>query len=419
MKVKDLKASPYNPRKISETDLQELKAAMQEFGDLSGIVMNTATGRLVGGHQRVKIFDPTWPIITRAQKDNVGTLALGYVETPYGMWTYREVHWSEAKEQMANIAANKHGGEWDMPKLKDLFAEVDTGEMDFDLTGFTYEEASNIVGYDSEDHAKAVDEVDNQDIAPPENPVTKLGDLIILGEHRLLCGDSTNGQHVLQLLDDAKPHLMVTDPPYGVEYDPEWRSKARKGKGKTAVGAVKGDDQVDWSDAYNLFPGDVAYIWHAATYTHQVAKSIIDCDYTIVSCCIWAKQHFALSRGDYHWQHEPCLYVVKKGAKHHWQGSRKESTLWQIANNNPFGNKDKEEQSGHGTQKPMECMARPIRNNSAKGDLVYDPFGGSGTTLLAAEDLGRVCYMMEIDPAYCDVIISRWEDMTGREAQRP
>ena len=149
--VSDLSPAPYNPRKISDQDLEELRAAMQTFGDLSGIVVNVASGNLIGGHQRVKIFDPSWPIEKRAQRDDVGTLAVGTIQTPYGNWTYREVDWPPVKEKMANIAANKHGGEWDFPMLKDLLTEIDTGEYDFDLTGFDDREMANIfAGYEAE-----------------------------------------------------------------------------------------------------------------------------------------------------------------------------------------------------------------------------------------------------------------------------
>ena len=201
---------------------------------------------------------------------------------------------------------------------------------------------------------------------------------------------------------------MITDPPYGVDYDPEWRDESDLVVGERSKGKVKNDDRVDWTDAYSLFTGDVVYIWHAGRYAERIAKNLIDCGFEIVSQIIWAKQHFAISRGNYHWQHEPCWYAVRKGKNHRWQGSRDQSTLWEIKNNNAFGNSNPEEKFGHGTQKPIECMARPIRNNSEKGDIVYDPFLGSGTSLIAAEQLGRICYGLELEPKYCDMIIARY-----------
>lgn len=211
---------------------------------------------------------------------------------------------------------------------------------------------------------------------------------------------------------------MVTDPPYGVEYDPEWREGADLGVGKRSKGKVENDDRVDWTEAYCLFPGDIAYVWHAGVFTGDVAVNLINIDFQIRAQIIWSKQHFVLSRGAYHWKHEPCWYAVRKGKKSFWCGDRTQSTVWDIANNNSFGNSKKEETWGHGTQKPVECMARPIRNHGDKNDSVYDPFLGSGTTLIAAEQLGRKCFGIEISPSYCDVILTRWSNFTGKEPVR-
>ena len=251
----------------------------------------------------------------------------------------------------------------------------------------------------------------------PAEPRSNSGDLYLLGNHRLFCGDSTNATDVSRLLKDATPVLMVTDPPYGVEYDPSWREQADKQIGKRSKGKVLNDDRVDWRDAYALFPGDIAYVWHASRYTHQFAQSLEQCGFDVVNLIIWSKQHFVISRGDYHHQHEPLWYAVRKGKKHNWQGRRDQSTLWEINNNNAFGTGGKmEEKFGHGTQKPLECMLRPILNNTAKGEGVYDPFCGSGTTLIACEKSERVCYAMELSPAYVDMIVARWEKETGEKA---
>jgi DNA modification methylase len=206
---------------------------------------------------------------------------------------------------------------------------------------------------------------------------------------------------------------MVTDPPYGVNYDPKWRNDV-KGAHKPikAAGSVQNDDKVNWSLAWHLFPGSVAYVWHAGKFCSEVEKSLTESEYEIISQVIWIKQHFALSRGDYHWQHEPCWYAVKKGHNHNWQGARDQATTWEISNLNCFGKSqaDGEERTAHSTQKPIECMARPIRNNTAIGEYVYDPFLGSGTTLIAAEQLGRILFGVELSPAYCDIIVKRWKD---------
>ena len=238
-----------------------------------------------------------------------------------------------------------------------------------------------------------------------------------LGRHRLMCGDSTNGEAVNTLLAGIIPVLMVTDPPYGVSYDADWRDETETQRANSRSGDVLNDDRVDWTEAYELFGGDVAYVWHSALHTIEVGANLESLGYKLIAQIIWAKQHLVLSRGDYHWQHEPCWYAVKDGSKHNWQGDRTQTTVWNIANSNPFtGNANTDDmKTDHGTQKPVECMAKPILNNSAKGDAIYDPFGGSGTTLIAAEQLDRTCYMMELDPAYCDVIRKRYAKFIGRE----
>lgn len=230
------------------------------------------------------------------------------------------------------------------------------------------------------------------------------------GEHRLICGDCTDAATVARVMGGEKAVLMVTDPPYGVEYDPAWRNEAAE-KGlisyaARSVGTVANDDRVDWSDAYKLVAAQVAYVWHADRHASDVQTSIEAAGYQIVCQIIWAKPVFAISRGDYHWQHEPCWYAVKKGKTHNWQGSRSESTLWSIGRGIP-------EKSGHGTEKPIERMAKPIENNTATGDIVCDPFVGSGTTLIACENLSRYCRAVELSPGYVAVTLQRYADAFG------
>jgi DNA modification methylase len=234
------------------------------------------------------------------------------------------------------------------------------------------------------------------------------------GRHRLLCGDATSAADVELALGGAKPHLMVTDPPYGVDYDPDWRNRADRANGKPygarAIGRVSNDDRMDWREAWALFPGDVVYAWHppgAMQVAHHAA--LVAADFEIRMQIIWAKQQFPIGRGNYHVQHEPCWYAVRKGKTAHWQGDRTQSTLWQI-------DKPVKSETGHSTQKPVECMKRPIENNSAAGDAVYDPFVGSGTTIIAAEMTGRACRALEINPVYVDVAVLRWQNFTGEQA---
>ncbi len=211
---------------------------------------------------------------------------------------------------------------------------------------------------------------------------------------------------------------MVTDPPYGVGLQPEWREEAGLNRRTRQAGRIINDDRIDWSAAWALFPGDVIYAWHAGVRAAPVAMELERCGFEIRSQIIWVKQHFAISRGAYHWKHEPCWYAVRTGRNAHWRGDRKQTSVWEVANMNPFGGATgaENEVTGHATQKPVEIMRRPILNHTRSGEACYDPFLGSGTTLIAAESIGRNCYGIEIDPRYVDVAVQRWQQSTGKEA---
>jgi DNA modification methylase len=256
----------------------------------------------------------------------------------------------------------------------------------------------------------------------PNNPVrkrrpTRTGQVWLLGKHRLLCGDATRQHDVERAYGPLRPLVMVTDPPYGVSYDPSWRAKHTGGK-NYSLGKIVNDWRWDWTAAYRLFVGDVAYVWHGGLHSGDVQRSLADAGFRLRAQIIWAKHSPVFSRGHYHWQHEPCFYAVRRGATARWSGDRKQRTLWTIANAaGTHGNKD-DGQTGHPTQKPIECMLRAIRNHGRPEHAVYDPFVGSGTTLIAAEQLGCACVGLEIDPAHCDTTIERWERYTGQRAKR-
>jgi DNA modification methylase len=276
-----------------------------------------------------------------------------------------------------------------------------------DLTGFDMDALDELM---AEVNPPDITEDEVPDV--PVDPITIAGDLWILGEHRVMCGDSTQAEDVARLLAGAVPLLMVTDPPYGVDYKPNWRNEADLANGKPyrgrAVGLVTNDKRADWRDAWALFPGDVIYSWHPAGAPSLVhAAALQDSGFPIRMQIIWAKNHFPIGRGDYHVKHEPCWYCVREGKPSLMVDDRTQHTLWEI-------DKPHKSETGHSTQKPIECMAKPIRNHNSP--MVYDPFLGSGTTLIAAEQLGRKCYGMEISPAYCDVIVKRWENITGKKA---
>ena len=317
---------------------------------------------------------------------------------------------TEAQARAFRIMDNRssENAEWDNDLLGLELGDLLDAEFDLGLTGFTDEELNALIDGLAED---GTGQQEGEDDIPetPEDPTSRPGDLWTLGSHRLLCGDATVATDVARVLGEVKPLLMVTDPPYGVEYDPGWRNQTGAAKTKR-TGKVLNDDRADWREAWALFPGDVAYVWHGALHAGEVAESLEVSGFNIRSQIIWAKDRLVLSRGDYHWQHEPCLYAVKKTGKGHWAGDRKQTTLWQIAN------KDQDAETVHGTQKPVECMRRPILNNSSPGQAVYEPFMGSGTTLIAAETTGRVCYGIELNPAYVDVAVERWQQFTGQAA---
>lgn len=318
-------------------------------------------------------------------------------------------------------APNKQDAKAQLLEITSQYQTITQEGFDEFVVDLPEAEIVEAVNFDALPFLGQQEEPETEEDEPPEvdddnPPQSQLGEVYQLGRHRVMCGDSTNPDHVKQLLQDDTPNLMVTDPPYGVSYDPAWRDEADLGIGKRSRGKVAGDDRVDWTQAYSLHPGNVAYVWHADIHSPEVGHNLEDLGYTLVSQIIWVKQHFALSRGDYHRQHEPCWYAVKSGHPHNYQGDRKQTTTWAIANNNAFGGEG-EEKFGHGTQKPIECMAKPIRNNSQENDAVYDPFLGSGSTLIAAEQLGRVCLGMDIDPKYVDQIRKRYAKFVGKESE--
>jgi len=384
VKISDLKEYDKNPRKIKKEQLDKLTAHINEDGYHQRIIVNTDY-TIIGGHQRKKAL-----------------LQAGYKPLDVIEVLMPERTLQQQELDRINVRDNLDFGEFDFDILQEQFNLEELEEFGFDKEFLETLEPVIIPSIDE-------DEIEQL----PDNPVSKLGDVYILGNHRLMCGNSTNAEHVSKLLNGNNPILMVTDPPYGVNYEPEWRKEAGLNNSQT-MGKVLNDDRYDWSDAYSLFTGDVAYIWHPSKYTHKFAEHIENNGFDLINLIVWSKNRFVLSRGNYHHQHEPLWYGVKKGTNHNWQGKRDQSTIWEI-DNYAGGATDGEEQTGHGTQKPLECMLRPILNNSKVGEGVYDPFGGSGTTLIAAQRSKRNCYMMELSPAYIDVIVKRWEKETGQK----
>ena len=380
------KITPYasNSRTHSDEQVAQIAASIREWGWTNPILVDE-DGGLIAGHGR----------LLAARK-----LGLSLIPTMVAKG------WSEAQKKAYVIADNKlalNAG-WDLELLAVQLGDLQGFDFDLLLTGFSDDELSKLLAEKTEGNT-------DPDESPeaPVDPVAKPGDVWLLGKHRLVCGDSTDANTVAKALNGVSPHLMVTDPPYGVEYDPAWRERAGVTSSGTAKGKVLNDDKADWREAWALFPGDVAYVWHAGLYAGVVGDSLTACDFQLRSQIIWAKNHAPLSRGNYHWRHEPCWYAVKKGANGHWAGDRKQNTVWDIS-------KPQKNETGHGTQKPVECMKIPIENNSSPGQAVYEPFSGSGTTIIAGEMTGRSVHAIELNPAYVDVAIKRWQDFTGQVA---
>ncbi len=400
MKIETIKTTaliPYarNSRSHSESQVAQIAGSIREFGFTNPVLIDADNG-IIAGHGRVMA---------------AGVLGLASVPC------IRLAHLTDTQKRAYIIADNKlalNAG-WDDEMLALELGELSDLDFDMDLIGFSEEELAGLLAETTEG------ETDPDDIPePPVDPVTVLGDVWILGKHRIACGDCTDQGTVDKALNGVQPHLMVTDPPYGVEYDANWRNGSvdsetgkvtgKVGSGGRAVGKVLNDDRADWRDAWALFPGEIAYVWHAPGENQaEVMESLKACDFKIRNHIIWAKQHLVIGRGHYHHQHEPCWYAVRKGGTGHWAGDRKQTTLWKI-------DKPQKSETGHSTQKPVECMKRPIENNSSPGQAVYEPFSGSGTTIIAGEMTGRCVHAIELNPAYVDVAVTRWQAFSGKQA---
>lgn len=385
-KLADVKPYEKNPRK-NDKAIEKVAASIKEFGWRQPIVVDK-DGVIVAGHTR-------WE----------AALHLGLTEVP----VHVALDLTPEQARAYRLADNKTNefSTWDDELLGGELAGLRDAGFDLGPIGFADYEIAKLTADFANPNAADPDE----EVALPEVAVSRLGDIWICGDHRIRCGDSTKAEDVSKLLAGAKPFMMVTDPPYGVNYDPEWRHEHGRNESKR-TGVVQNDDRVEWTEAYKLFPGFVAYIWHSGKFSAELGKNVTDAGFEIRAQIIWKKMALAIGRGHYHWQHEPAIYATRKGKSAKWCGDRTQSTIWEISNK--VKNTDDAETT-HGTQKPVECMARPIRNHGDKTDAVYDPFLGSGTTVIACEMLGRKCFGMELSPAYVDMDVTRWAKFTGKE----
>jgi DNA modification methylase len=391
--IDSISPDPANARKHGARNLETVIASFRRFGQQIPILVDKSNVVRAGNCRLEAAKQLGWDTIQIVRTELTSSEAIAY---------------AIADNRTAELA------EWDddvlAAQLNGLLAE---DEELLASAGFTDEELEELLGdIDGVDPAEITeDEVPE----PPVDPITKPGDLWILGRHRVLCGDSTKAEDVVRLMDGAVPFLMVTDPPYGVNLDQSWRDAALgdKAMGPGNSAKVQNDERSDWTEAWALFPGDVAYVWHADKFTDVVMQSLRNVKLEPVQQIIWNKSVMIMGRSDYHFKHEPCWYAVRKGKTHGWVGDRKQTTVIDAAPPNHIMGGSKEEKTPHPTQKPVACMADLMKNHA--GDI-YEPFCGSGSTLIAAEQLGRKCYGMEISPQYCDVIVKRWETLTGQKA---
>jgi len=395
-KLDDLKEFPRNPRDISEDSIGALKLSLSRFGDIAGITWNERTGHLVSGHQRVRSL--------REEHGPGLEIKAGEIVTPEGdRFPVRVVDWDADMEKAANIAANNPmlSGEYSTP-LDELLDElrVDAPEL---IDGMRTDELLESLGLDDKPEITE-DEVP----AVPADPVTKPGDVWMLGDHRLVCGDSTDETTVRKLTGEHQAQMIFTDPPYGVGYD-----GGAKKRDKLAGDEIGTDIYAEVLPHLKFAADDKAalYLWYADGHAAAAAAAAAAAGYVITAQIIWAKNHAQfVTSAHYKGKHEPCYYAHRKGKSARWYGPNNEVTLWEY---------DRSARNDyHPTQKPVPIAARAITNSSAPGDIVLDLFLGGGTTLIAAEQLDRRCFGIELDPAYCDVIVERWENLTGGKATR-
>lgn len=378
----DLLPADYNPRKDlkpGDAEYEKLKRSIEQFGYVEPVIWNKTTGRVVGGHQRLKVL-----------------MDMGMTEVDCVV-----VEMDEDKEKALNIALNKISGEWDKDKLALLIADLQGADFDVSLTGFEPAEIDALFKDTLKDGIKDDDFDVGAELAQPT--MTKPGDIWTLGRHRLICGDSTKAETYDLLMGNTKANLVITDPPYNVNYE-------------GSAGKIKNDNMADEAfynfllDAYTQMHSAMAddasiYVFHADTEGLNFRRAFADAGFYLSGCCIWKKQSLVLGRSPYQWQHEPCLFGWKKNGKHQWYTGRKETTIWEF---------DKPKKNGdHPTMKPIPLLAYPIMNSSMSNSVVLDPFGGSGSTLIACEQTDRICYTVELDEKFCDVIVKRYIEQVG------
>ena len=385
IKIADLVPASYNPRKAlkpGDKEYEKIKRSIEEFGYCEPVIVNSDM-TIIGGHQRVTVL-----------KD------LGYSEIDCIV-----IDIDKTKERALNIALNKITGEWNKELLADLIAELQDSDFDVTFTGFDPPEIEQLM---NSVHDKEIVEDEFDVEAQLQQPtVTREGDLWLLGEHRLVCGDSTLPETYDLLMAGRKANLVVTDPPYNVDYE-------------GSAGKIKNDKMAEEQFEKFLFAAYVnmeqnmmddasIYVFHSDSHGLAFRRAFEEAGFYLSGCCIWKKNSLVLGRSPYQWLHEPVLFGWKKGGRHQWYADRKQTTVWEY---------DKPKKNDlHPTMKPVNLIAYPIKNSSMSNCIVLDPFGGSGSTLIAADQLKRICYTVELDPKYADVIVNRYLAQVGSNEQ--
>jgi len=383
--VTDINPAEYNPRKDlkpGDPAYEKLKRSMTEFGYVEPIIWNEETGNIVGGHQRYKVL-----------------VAEGHTEVECVI-----VKMSAEREKALNVALNKVTGDWEFEALADLIKDLEAQDFDVTLTGFDAAEIEDLFSLVHDKDAKDDDYDVNK--ALEEAAFVKPGDVWLLGRHRLLCGDATKPEDVEKLMDGKKANLVLTDPPYNVDFE-------------SASGLKIQNDKQDNDTFYSFLlaafknmaehtaPGGSIYVFHADTEGLNFRKAFMEAGFHLSGVCIWKKNSLVLGRSPYNWIHEPILFGWLRGGKHRWFTGRSETTVW---------NYDKPKKNGeHPTMKPVPLLCYPIKNSSQVNGIVMDLFGGSGSTLIACEQIDRICYTLELDPKYATVIVKRYIEQAGSD----
>ena len=388
MKMDCLNPATYNPRKDlkpEDEEFQKIVKSIETFGYVDPIIINK-DGTIIGGHQRYKV--------------------LKYLN-------YKEIQCvvldiNKEQEKLLNIALNKISGDWDKDKLEELLAELQNEDLDLSVTGFDFDEIDDILQdvngtkEDDFDIDAALEEI--------EDPISKNGDVWKLGRHYLMCGDSTKNEDVLKLTNNQMADMVLTDPPYNVDYEGGTIDKLKIENDNMSETEFYNFLLMAFENMFNsLKAGGSIYVFHSDTEGLNFRNAFKSVGFKLAQCLIWVKNTFVMGRQDYQWQHEPCLYGWKEGAGHYFTDDRTQSTILEY---------DKPQKNElHPTMKPVDMLCQLIKNSSEENQTILDLFGGSGSTLIACEQMNRTCYMMELDPKYCDVIIKRWEALTGLKAE--